>query len=58
MTIIDKERMPELLAENAGRMIEQNLRYRDLLQRVVARMPGLGNTELMSEIKSALAEGA
>ena len=57
MTIIDKERMPELLAENAGRMIEQNLRYRDLLQRVVARMPGLGNTDLMYEIKSALAEG-
>ena len=26
MTLIDKERMPELLAENAGRMIEQNLR--------------------------------
>jgi hypothetical protein len=38
-------------------MIEQNLRYRDLLQRVVARMPGLGNTDLMCEIKSALAEG-
>lgn len=58
MTIIDKERMPELLTENAGRMIEQNLRYRDLLQPVVARMPGLGNTDLMCEIKSALAEGA
>ena len=53
MTIIDKERMPELLTENAGRMIEQNLRYR-----VVARMPGLGNTDLMCEIKNALAEGA
>lgn len=57
MGIIDKDSTPGLFAERMGSMIAENLRYRDLLARVLERMPGMGNSELMVEIRDALAEG-
>lgn len=51
MGIID----PKLLATRAPALIEDNLRLRALLRRVADRMPGMGNSDLMAEIRDQLA---
>jgi len=56
MGIIDGDSLPGLFGERIGQVISDNLRFRNLLQRTVEQFPALGNTELMVEIKTALAE--
>jgi len=56
MGIVDSDSLPGLFGERIGQVISDNLRFRNLLQRTVERFPTLGNTELMVEIKAALAE--
>ncbi|MFN8684144.1 hypothetical protein ACDP63_23960 [Paracoccus sp. P2] len=52
MTILD----PQLMAERAPALIEENLRLRDLVRRMAEQLAHLGNSELLVEARKVLAD--